>query len=77
MTKNWKKTGKIFLNLRDAFLFFHEKMRNAKEIKSTMEADVYFFFKEKNIKDIADIKNFSEILICSNVSISDELDERL
>ena len=66
---------KNILELRDAFLFFHEKMRNAKEIKSTMEADVSFFFKEKNIKDIADIKNFSEILICSNVFISDELDK--
>ena len=40
-----------------------------------MEADVSFFFKEKNLKDIAEIKNFSEILICSNVFISDELDK--
>ena len=71
LEKNWKN----ILDLRDAFLFFHEKMRNAKEIKSTMEADVSFFFKEKNLKDIAGIKNFSEILICSNVSISDELDK--
>ena len=73
LEKNWKN----ILELRDAFLFFHEKMRNAKEIKSTMEADVSFFLKEKNLKDIAEIENFSEILICSNVSISDELDERL
>ena len=43
LEKNWKN----ILELRDAFLFFHEKMRNAKEIKSTMEADVSFFLKKK------------------------------
>ena len=57
---NWKK----ILELRDAFLFFHEKIRNAKKIKSTMEADVYFFFKEKRLKDLAELVNLSEILIC-------------
>ena len=31
-----------------------------------------FFLKKKNLKDIAEIENLSEILICSNVSISDE-----
>ena len=40
---NWKK----ILELREAFVFFHEKMRNAKQVKSTMEAEVCFFFKEK------------------------------
>jgi isoleucyl-tRNA synthetase len=69
---NWKK----ILELRDAFLFFHEKIRNAKKIKSTMEADVYFFFKEKRLKDLAELVNLSEILICSNVSISDSCDEK-
>ena len=68
---NWEK----ILELRDAFLFFHEKMRNNKQIKSTMEADVCFFLKEKNLRDIAKIENLSEILICSNVSISDECHE--
>ena len=40
-----------------------------------MEADVYFFFKEKTLKDLAKVVNLSEILICSNVSISDSCDE--
>ena len=63
---NWKK----ILELRDAFLFFHEKMRNTKQIKSTMEADVCFFFKEKELEEIAKRQNLSELLICSNVSFS-------
>jgi isoleucyl-tRNA synthetase len=72
MQTNWIK----ILELRDAFLFFHEKIRNAKKMKSTMEADVYFFFKEKRFKDLAELVNLSEILICSNVSISDSCDEK-
>ena len=36
--------------------------------------DVVFFLK-KNLKDIVEIENLSEILICSNVTISDKLDE--
>jgi len=68
---NWKK----IIELRDAFLFFHEKMRNAKKIKSTMEAKVQFFFKEKKFKQLADLVNLSEILICSNVSISNKCDK--
>ena len=68
---NWKK----ILELRDAFLFFHEKIRNDKQIKSTMEADVCFFLKNKNLKGIANTENLSEILICSNVSFSDDCDE--
>ena len=32
-------------------------------------------FKEKSLKDIAEHENLSEILICSNVSVSDVCDE--
>ena len=41
-----------------------------------MEAEVYFFFKEKNLEDIVDLQNLDEILICSNVSFSNVSDEK-
>ncbi len=69
---NW---GKI-LQIRDAFLFFLEKKRNTKKIKSSMEADVKFFFKDESFPKILNSINLSEILISSSAVISNKIDDQ-
>ena len=46
--KNCKPIGKNS-ELRDAFLFFHEKIRNAKKISQPWRL-TFIFFKEKRLK---------------------------
>ena len=66
---DWSKV----LEIRNAFLFFLEKQRNLKIVKSSMESNVSFYFKDKNLNKIANSINLSEILISSLTNISDLL----
>ena len=65
---------KIF-EIRDAFLFFVEKKRNEKLIKSSMEVKPFFFFFNEEYKKLARLIDMSEILISSDFSIVENLDE--
>ena len=48
--------------------------RNSKEIKSSLEAKVFIFFKDIEFKKIVEKINMSEILISSEVEISEKFD---
>ena len=69
---DWSKV----LEIRNAFLFFLEKQRNLKIVKSSMESNVSFYFKDKNLNKIANSLNLSEILISSLTNISGSLNDK-
>ncbi|MFL2679706.1 MAG: isoleucine--tRNA ligase [Alphaproteobacteria bacterium] len=75
---NDEKLGEIWIKIfeiRDAFLFFVEKKRNEKLIKSSMEVKPFFFFFNEEYKKLARLIDMSEILISSDFSIVENLDE--
>ncbi len=68
---DWSK----ILEIKNLFTYAVEQKRNLKEIKSSLEAKVTIFFKDSELKKIIKDIDMSEILISSNVEISDTFDD--
>ncbi len=71
LNDTWAK----ILEIKDAFSFAVEHKRNLKEIKSSLEAKAEIFLKNLEHKKIAESINLSEILISSDVKLSDSFDD--
>ena len=71
LDKRWSK----ILEIKNAFSFAVEQKRNQKEIRSSLEAKAVIYLKDQQYKKIAESEDLSEILISSEVLISDSYDE--
>ncbi|MFL2661038.1 MAG: isoleucine--tRNA ligase [Alphaproteobacteria bacterium] len=70
LDNHWSK----ILEIKNLFSYVVEQKRNSKEIKSSLEAKVFIFFKDIEFKKIVEKINMSEILISSEVEISEKFD---
>ncbi len=66
----WEK----ILEIKNAFTFAVEHKRNLKEIKSSLETKALIYLKNLEYRKIAGSVDLSEILISSNVELSDDFD---
>ena len=72
LSDRWAK----ILEIKNAFTFAVEHKRNLKEIKSSLEAKASIYLKNQEHIAIAKSLDLSEILISSNIIISDTFDEK-
>ena len=72
LNKEWSK----ILEIKNAFTFAVEQKRNKKEIKSSLEAGAFIYFKDNEFRKILEDQNLSEILISSNIKISEDYDDQ-
>ena len=80
LPKNWKNNDleKIWNKvsvIKDAFSFSVEKKRNLKEIKSSLEAKASIYISDQEYLKVAKSIDLNEILIASEVSITEKKDE--
>ena len=71
ISDDWEKIFEI----RNFFLSIVEQKRNAKELKSSMEAKVNLYLNDKNFEIILKRIDLCEILICSDVVFVDKFDD--
>ncbi len=71
LEKEWSK----ILEIKNAFTFAVEKKRNLKEIKSSLEARAFIYFKSKEYKKIVEAHDLSQILISADVTVTEDHDE--
>ena len=71
LDKKWSK----ILEIKTAFTYAVEQKRSQKLVRSSLEANATVYFKEEDYKKIAESEDLSEILISSDVKISDTFDD--
>jgi len=71
LDKKWSK----ILEIKTAFTYAVEQKRSQKLVRSSLEANTTVYFKEEDYKKIAESEDLSEILISSDVKISDTFDD--
>mgnify|MGYP001327959016 CR=1 FL=1 len=72
LEEEWTK----ILEIKNAFTFAVEQKRNLKEIKSSLEAKAHIYFKDSEYQKVCNSQNLSEILISSDIKISESYDDK-